>query len=524
MTQAKFALKGQNPDILSCIANLSSDEVFTPPSLANDMLDMLAEAWAVANDGANIWADPDVTFLDPATKSGVFLREITRRLVDGLEEQLPDLQKRVDHILTDQVFGIGITELTAMISRRSLYCSKSANGKYSITKQFDSPDGNIWFGRVEHEWVGGRCRFCNASEKAYDRDSNLETHAYGFLHTDNPAAWLAEKFGLNMKFDVIIGNPPYQLGSDGGTRHMPIYQKFVEQAQMLEPRYLSMVIPARWMAGGLGLTEFRESTLADRQMHTIVDYPVASEVFPGVEIKGGICYFLWKHRYDGHCQVTTIRGSDIAGPVDRVLNEFDVFIRDSRALPILRKVLAFGEPSMADILSARTAFGFVSNYKGYRKRPRKGDVKYYATSPKGRFTAWVDRKDATHRHELIDSWKALIPKAGSDGGQKLPDSVLGQPWLAECPSICTQSFIFVASATQEEAESVVSYYRTRFLRFLVSLRKITQDTKADTYRWVPQQKWDRIWTDEELYKKYNLSEDEIEFIESMIKPMEIDND
>ncbi|TYO84181.1 site-specific DNA-methyltransferase (adenine-specific), partial [Oceanicella actignis] len=253
--QATFALRGRNPDVLSCIANLSNDEVFTPPEFANRMLDTLAEAWAADNGGANLWADSSVRFLDPCTKSGVFLREITRRLVKGLESQIPDLQERVDHILTKQVFGIGITRLTAMLARRSVYCSKHATGPHSIAKGFGSDDGDIWFERTEHTWVNGRCKFCGASQSTYDRGEGMETHAYAFIHTDDIKARMAELFGGDVQFDVIIGNPPYQLASDGGTRDVPIYHKFVEQAKALQPRYLTMVIPSRWMAGGLGLSE-----------------------------------------------------------------------------------------------------------------------------------------------------------------------------------------------------------------------------------------------------------------------------
>ena len=165
----RFSLGGRNPDVLSCIANLSNDEVFTPPEVANRMLDTFAEAWKESTDGANVWADRTVTFLDPVTKTGVFLREITKRLLVGLEDEIPDLGERVDHILTKQIFGIGITQLTALLARRSLYCSKDANGKHSVVKSFTDPAGNIWFERLEHTWINGKCEYCGASEKTLGR-------------------------------------------------------------------------------------------------------------------------------------------------------------------------------------------------------------------------------------------------------------------------------------------------------------------------------------------------------------------
>jgi site-specific DNA-methyltransferase (adenine-specific) len=544
MTQVELAFKPRNPDVLTCIANLSNDAVFTPPELANQMLDMLEDAWAESNKGQSIWANSEVTFLDPFTKSGVFLREIVKRLVDGLENEIPDLQKRVNHILTNQVFGIATETLTGLLARRSVYCSKYANGKHSIAKTFANEDGNIWFERTEHTWVGGnetvltadengnpiekkkngRCKYCGASQKEYERDESLESHAYAFIHTDDINARVSEIFGGEMKFDVIIGNPPYQMGSDGGTRDMPIYQKFVDQAKLLEPRYLCMVIPSRWMAGGLGLSDFRKSMLNDRRLRKLTDMFVSKDIFPGVEIKGGVCYFLWQNEYKGECDVTTIRGEEVLGPFSRKLNEYDIFVREPRALKILDKVLKRNEESLSSKISARTAFGLYSNFKEYREKAKPGDLKYYATGPTGRITGWVSRDMVLTNHEKVDKWKALIPKAGSDGGQKIPDSVLGKPWVAERPSVCSQSFLFVDTDTQEEALNIASYYRTKFLRFLVSLRKITQDTTAASYSWVPIQDFSKPWKDADLYEKYELEDNEIEFIESMIRPMEVEGE
>jgi site-specific DNA-methyltransferase (adenine-specific) len=493
-----------NPDVLTCLANLSNDEVFTPPNIANQMLDLLPQ---------EIFTDPNATFLDPACKSGVFLREIAKRLMAGLEKEFPDRQKRINHIFTKQLYGIAITDMTALLTRRSLYCSKKANGKYSICEGFDTPDGNIMFGRVIHEWEGAQCKYCGANIHTYDRDESLETHAYKFIHTNSPE----EIF--KMKFDVIVGNPPYQLGSDGGTRDIPIYNKFVDQAKKLNPRFLTMIIPSRWMASGLGLSEFRRTMLEDRRIQKLVDYPMANEIFPGVNIEGGVCYFLWERDTEGSCDVTTIRGDEVEGPVNRNLGEYDVFVRDSRAIEILHKVQRKKEPSIIEILSVDKEFGWTSNFDGFHDKKKSGDVPIYYIRKMKRSVGWIERSAIKKSENLIDTWKAMVPQAHGSG-KSIPHSVLGRPFVAPNPSVCTQTYLFFYLDSKRAAESVESYLRTRFLRFLVSLRKITQHATRSTYTWVPQQTWDRTWTDNELYKKYNLTKDDIAFIESRIRPMD----
>ncbi len=498
-----------NPDVLTCLANLSNDEVFTPPSLANQMLDLLP---------ADIWHNKTATFLDPVCKSGVFLREIAKRLMVGLEVEIPDLQARRNHIFHNQLFGIAITELTSLLSRRSLYCSKNANSKYSVGESFSDEQGNIRFERIEHCWEHGRCLFCGTSQQEYDRGEELETHAYQFIHTDNP-----EQLFL-MKFDVIVGNPPYQLGSDGGTRDMPIYNKFVDQAKKLNPRFLCMIIPSRWMASGLGLTEFRNTMLTDKHIRTLVDYPIASEVFPGVEVKGGVCYFLWDRENEGLCAVTQLREGKAVGPILRNLNAFDVFVRDSRALSILHKVIEKKEPSITEILAVDKEFGWTSNFDGFHNSEKEGDVPLYYNRKGKRLVGWIERDNVKKSSHLIDTWKVMVPQAGSDGGQRIPDSVLGSTFITASPSVCTQTYLFFFTKSEESAISIRSYVSTKFFRFLVSLRKITQHATRSTYTWIPQQDWNCMWTDEKLYAKYNLTEEEIAFIESMIRPMKLSNE
>ena len=494
------------PDILEVISNLSNDAVFTPPRLVNEVLNLLP---------LEVWTDPSLRWLDPGSKTGVFPREITKRLMEGLAEAIPDESDRLDHILRNMVFAIATEEITGMMTRRSLYCSKHASSAASVVR-FDNDRGNVWQEPVLHRWdADGKCSECKGWRNQLEKPGR-DNKAYGFIHSDGRVQITKE---IDMNFDVIVGNPPYQMDAESGNRTMPIYNVFVEEAKKLNPRFIAFIIPSRWMAGGLGLSDFRSSMLQDRRVRKLMDYPNAGELFPGVEIKGGACYFLWDRDNEGHCEVTTVRGGDVNGPIARDLGEFDVFVRDARSLSILHKVLKKQEPSMAEIMSARTAFGIYSNFGGFSQTERPGDVKFYATSPKGRVEAWISRAEATLNVEAIDRWKAMVPKAGGDGGQKLPDIVIGQPWIGEPPSICTQSFLFACLDSRAEAESVASYYRTRFMRFLVSLRKITQDTTRDSYRWVPQQSWDRTWTDEELFAMYGLTAGERDHVMTTIKEM-----
>ena len=532
--QASFTLRGRNPDVLTCIANLSNDEVFTPPEFANRMLDTLAETWSASNGGANLWADSSVRFLDPFTKSGVFLREIASRLTNGLAAEIPDLQKRVDHILTKQVFGIGTTNLTSLLARRSVYCSKHASGEHSIANGFANDAGNIWFERMEHTWVGDRCKFCGAGRTTFDRGMGLETHAYAFIHTDNIKARLAELFGEDMQFDVIIGNPPYQLSDEGfGTSALPIYQLFVEQAKTLEPRYLSMVIPARWFAGGKGLDEFRESMLIDDRLRSIDDYLSASDVFPGVGLKGGVCYFLWDRDNRGTCRVTTHYKDEPLETTSRQLLEegVDVFIRFNEGLAILKKVvgvesggaksLSLPEKKRFDLLvSSRKPFGLETTFKG-KMAKGKGDVLVYQNGG----TSYIPRSSVSTGVHLIDKWKVYTGYAAPGTGNKdtYPHRIISTPFLGEPDTISSETYLCIGPFdSRKQAESVLSYLSCRLTRLLILLHKPSQHTTRKVYTFVPTQKWTKRWTDKDLYAKYDLTASEISFVEKLVRPMILD--
>ena len=533
--QIGFSFRGRNPDVLTCIANLSNDEVFTPPEFANRMLDTLTEAWAADHDGADLWADSTVKFLDPCSKSGVFLREITRRLIDGLEGEIPDLQARVDHILTRQVFGIGITQLTSLLARRSLYCSKHANGAHSITRGFTTDAGNVWFERTEHVWDKGKCTFCGASQSALDRGNVLETHAYAFIHTDEIKTRASELFGDNMQFDVVIGNPPYQLDDGGfGASAIPIYNKFVEQAKALEPRYLTMVIPARWLFGGRGLDDFRKEMLSDQRIRKLVDYPDSRQVFPSVDVAGGICYFLWDRDNPGECSIVEFDHGQTSTESVRPLLEkgAEVFIRSDRALAILRKVMAVetGSDSLSlpedkrfeRQVSSQKPFGLRTFFRGSKTRSPEHDILVLQSG--GR--AWMARDQVSAGVELIDKWKVFTSKSSSEHAGQFDKNgqrrVLSLSGVIPPGSVVTETYVLLGSYESEiEARNCFSYVTTRLFRFLIATRSSAQDLARSAYSFVPIQDFSETWTDEKLQQKYGLTADEIAYIEKLIRPMSV---
>lgn len=502
MIQANY-----NPDVLSCLANLSNDEVFTPPTLANKILDLLPQ---------KIWKDKNIKFLDPVSKSGVFLREITKRLLIGLEAEIPDTQERVNHILTKQVFGVAITELTSLLSRRTLYCSKSANGKYSICDAFTDEQGNIIYEKMEHTWENGKCVHCSAAQEVYEREEGLETYAYPFIHTD-----ITKSIFKNMKFDVIVGNPPYQLSDAGhGRSASPIYHQFIQQAKKLNPRYLTMIVPARWFAGGKGLDEFRSEMLNDKRIRKLVDFENSNEVFPGVDVAGGICYFLWDRDNPGTCEVTNfINGLEEKS--ERILNEFPIFIRHSKAIPIIRKVLAkeSGSKLLSEIVSPSKPFGIRGHHT-----PSKSGVPCYFTQRQG--LLYVKKAELSDSYNLLDKYKLLIPRAPIAGQTDFSKPVGfyydGNTRIAKPGEACTESWIVAFSAkTLKEVVSFKSYLFTKTFRFLLLQTVVSQDVTRSNFGFIPDLgKYEGTYTDEMLCKRWGITKEEWKFIDSRIKSID----
>jgi site-specific DNA-methyltransferase (adenine-specific) len=492
------------PDILDCLAQLSSDEVPTPPRLASEMLDLLP---------AEVWRDPGLRWLDPCSKSGAFLREIVSRLIEGLAEWQPDLEKRREHILCKMVFGAAITEITGYITRRTVYCSRDASGDYSVVR-FDDESGNLPFVAAQHHFKNGSCTLCGASEDL-ERGAARENYAYAFIHDAYP-----EKENGAMKFDVIVGNPPYQISSNGSTRTKPLYHRFVQEAIAMNPRYVLMITPSRWFAGGLGLKEFRAEMLKDRRLSHLVDYRVEKDVFPKVNVNGGVSYFLWDSEHDGKCLVSHVpAGGSPSTPEARYLDEFDLLVRQNEGVGILRKVQARGEPTFEHRVSSQKPFDLHTNFKG---AVSKQGLKKVLRMHSSRAISWVPRAKVTKSVDLIDRWKVFLV-AASDGNETFPapiwDLAKG-PFVGAPGEICNGSYLVIYPTNEEAtAEAVVAFLRTRFVRFLVSLRKIAQHNDAGRFSFVPDLPMDCDWTDEQLYERYGLSDEEIAFIESQIKEM-----
>lgn len=520
----------ENFDILETINNVGNDEVFTPVKVCQQILDILP---------MEVWSNPNYKWLNPCDKNGVFLREIALRLDEGLKKWEPDEELRRKHILQKMLFSIGLTRFTSQVSRRTVYYCSQANKKfdgkvdleghsingYAIGNGawFDTPEGNILTPKTEHSFVKGKCIFCGTNEKEkdgkpgrYSDPGQLEHYAYEFIHDSDIKTQIQKRFfgGKNMKFDIIIGNPPYQL-SDGGAQASakPLYHLFIENAIQLSPKYISMIIPSRWTLGGKGLDQFRNNMLKDTSLRILHDFIDSKECFPNNDIKGGVCYFLWDRDNKGKCEIITHENKTITSRDKRYLleNGHDVFIRRNEAVTILSKIRAKNEISFSSIVSARKPFGLPSNFRDYSKNQKgKATIKIYAQKQQG----YVSHDQLLKNHEWVNMYKLLIPEAIGKGDMRV--DVL-KPIIAGPNTCCTETYLVIGPYNDlATIENINSYVQTKFFHFLLGVKKITQHTTSKVYELIPMQDFSLKWTDEELFKKYNLTEEEINTIDSIV--------
>lgn len=504
------------PDVLSCLADLSNDEIMTPPNMANKLLDLLPQ---------ELFRDPNIKFLDPACKSGVLLREIAKRLIAGLADKIPDLQERCDWIFNNQLYGIAITELTSLLSRRSVYCSKYPNSPFSITK-FENAQGNIIYHKIKHTWKDGRCIYCGISKDNALNDINregMESHAYEFIHTLHPE----EVF--NMKFDVIISNPPYQLndgGSGRGISAKPIYNLFVNQALKLNPRYMTMIIPSRWFAGGKGLDQFRTQMLQDKHIRKLVDFANSADCFPGIDIAGGVNYFLWDRSYQGPCEVTSMRG-DEGVTLIRNLDEYDIFIRNNLSLRLIQRISSTNDIKMDTKVYSRNVFGIVSSEKGVEAKDSEHTLRLLH-SQKGNSVAfgYISKSAIIKNIDLIGKYKVIIGKVVPRNGEVGVDPKIGYRAITTVRvlgpnDVFTESYLLLSAFdTKTEAENFAEYMTLKMPRFLLHETYSSMNITKSNFRFVPFPDCSVKWTDDMLFEKYHCDEKEKEMISSIIRPLE----
>ncbi len=526
-------------DILETITNVGNDEVFTPRKTCDMMLDSLPD---------EVWHNPNYKWLNPTTKNGIFEREIAIRLDIGLKEIIPDTKKRRKHILQNMIFSIGQTRFTANVARRTVYYCSQANRKcdgieaedghfvngYAIGNGswFNDEEGNIKTPTAEHFFVREKCKYCKISKQSrYNDITQREKYAYEFIHYDSTEILRRLQcmfFGgnKNMKFDVIIGNPPYQLNDGGGTGSggTPIYDKFVEQAIALKPKYLSMIIPSRWFSGGKGLKGFRTKMISDIHISLLHDFLEAKQCFPSTSIEGGVCFFLWEREYNGKCKIIT-HSKDTYAESYRYLNEnsdIDIFIRDELALDIYYQVSKKQCESFETLVSARNCFRLgdceeitsdipTSNYRILGFFGRNRSFKYLKDGIK------IPLNDG-----MAKKWKLFVSKADGAAGQignPIPARIMGRAEIGEPNSVCSETYLVVGPFNdKKETINAQKYMKTKFFRFMVGIRK-TKNMPRETYKFVPIVDFNEEWTDKKLYDYFELSKKQIDYIEKMIEEL-----
>lgn len=545
-------------DILVLFEALNNHEIFTPPRLAKEMLELLPD---------EVWCNPSLKFLDPCTKSGVFLREIFYKLYeglknkgvhkahDGLEYNLDNDQERINHILKNMIYGIATSELTGYVARRTLYGVMEANidkqvaalESFSKSKNYEqwSEEEQLKFvGRnkfneyFNHEmfktddYIGFEEEgniFYPADEVAKkvleDGNYEVEDTYYPFINDETQHQKILDIKEGRMRFDVIIGNPPYQINDNAfGAGASPIYDKFILTSINLNPKYLSMIVPSRWLTNGKGLGKFRKYMFSNNKISKMVDCLSPNYFFPAVEVKGGINYFLWERNWkrdELEYSIVDPKTKSFS-TLRRKINEFDVFIRNNTAISIVHKVLSKGFESVESNASGTLPFGIPSNFTDYSVKsiPSK-NIKLYGNKINMKDTngiGYVSQSSITKHPEWLNKHKVLVPKATGTGNDS---KVLSTPIYSEPNSVCSHTYIVVGVFdTKPEALNFMEYIRTKFLRYLVSIVKNTQDATRGVYKFVPMLNMNKSYSDKELYSMFDFTDEEKNFIEELISSME----
>lgn len=557
-------------DILETITNVGNDEVFTPRKTCDMMLDSLPE---------EVWHNPLYKWLNPATKNGIFEREIALRLDKGLENVITDKEERRKHILQNMIFSIGQTKFTSNVARRTLYYCSQANRKcdglkapdghyvngYSIGNGswFDDEEGNIKTPCTDHEYVDSsgrrmpstckgedrkkyKCKYCGiAGDSKYNDANQREKYAYELIHVNHLVLqrYVQDRFfggDRKMKFDIIIGNPPYQLsfGIEGGnsSNAKSIYNLFISQAIALNPKYLCMITPSRWMtktAQGIP-EEWVDGILKKHNFKVFHDFEESSKLFPTVSIEGGVSYFLYQNDYSGKCDYyfhtkdgKILKRNDYLDSLGA-----GIVIRDPRSYEIIEKIAKvegnyYEKNNFSSLVSPKHFYDdgirLTSNWKEYKaEKDSKHNIKYYVSkSFNDSSFGWIKSEDIPKGKETLPLHKVFIPAAnGSD------TIILGTPFYGEPNSVCSQTYLVIGydpvnhNLTELQCKNIVKYIKTKFFRYLVSVKKKTQNGPRGVYQFVPLQDFNLEWTDKMLYQKYNLSQEQINLIESSIREVE----
>lgn len=519
-------------DILETITNVGNDEVFTPRKTCEMILDSLPE---------EVWHNPDYKWLNPATKNGIFEREIAIRLDAGLKDIIPDEETRRKHILQHMIYAIGLTKFTSYVARRTLYYCSDANREcdgikasdghyvngYAIGNGtwFDNPEGNIMTPKADHEFgKDGKCVFCRMSKDSKYVDMlQREQYAYEFIHhqPEELLTFLQDTFfkgDRNMKFDIIIGNPPYQL-ADGGAAasSTPIYQLFVDMAINLNPKYVSMIIPSRWFAGGKGLDQFRQTMLEDSRISLLVDFPNSSECFPNYNIAGGVCYFLWAQEYHGLCTVQNVVNGKTVSSLKRKLDEYPILVRDNSALDIIKKIDTKGRKSLSESVFPRNYFSIPTTIKPFTG---KGESLSCLTS-KG--SILVGKENISDRDHVLEKYKVIVTYAMSGGNKPKTNGkyqIISSLLILKPGEVCSETYLILKTFDSlNEAENFRLYVSTKTFRFLLLQALTSIHITKDTFAFIPELDFAKKWDDALLAKEFQLTLDEQRYIDSLIEEM-----